>query len=800
MPSRLPYKTPYFVVHHNWATRSSNDGPLCLLVVPFSSSLLFCTSPPKSPAYAYLERNAGGCGKSCIEVVGKKIRISEMACAACLLRAKRTPDNAVRIVKLPVNLEYGTSHRYGVNAFRLNGLPTPRPGMVLGILGSNGTGKSTALGVLSGKIKPNLGQCTNPATWQEIIKFYRGSDLQNYFQKLANDDLTVAHKPQMDSNYIRRMGDVKVGESLERVDQRGVAEQLIDKLSLRQIVDRKVRMISGGELQRLAIALVLAADADVYIFDEPSSFLDLKQRLEMSDAIQSLLVERDHKCYVMVVEHDLTVLNHVSDAVCCLYGEPGAYGVVSQRVGVRNGINQFLKGFLPGDNVRFRADELTFWASTASAMQEEVASAAVGGGKGAAEDGGAKIVMGADGKPTVKLSNTSYPAMEKVRMPEEIQARERKEQAMNAAKMAAKDGNDDSDSDSDDEGGSGGGGKKGGKGKGKKGGKAAAAAAAGRGAGGGLGEGRSADGAAAAAGGEAEPQKPSFRLRVEAGTYAENGQVVVLLGENGTGKSTFIEMLAQHLVKGIGGGGKGKGKGKGGQNGGSANAKERLAAAKAGQNVSGAANAASKVNGIVSVKRQHPLEKARRLWGGTVREFLDASPVSNACNMDRSFRLLVMNPLKMEELMDLPLKSLSGGELQRLAVVVCLGTPAQIFLLDEPSAALDVQQRVAVAKVIKRWVVNHSGKTAFVVEHDFSMSSILADRVIVFSGKPGVDCTAGSPQLVETGFNQLLKQLNSSMRLDPDNGRPVVNKRNSAIDRAQKSAGQFYQFDMDPDI
>ena len=139
----------------------------------------------------------------------------------------------------------------------------------------------------------------------------------------------------------------------------------------------------------------------MYIFDEPSSFLDLKQRLEMSDAIQSLLVERDHKCYVMVVEHDLTVLNHVSDAVCCLYGEPGAYGVVSQRVGVRNGINQFLKGFLPGDNVRFRADELTFWASTASAMQEEVASAAVGkgaaedGGKGVAEDGGAKIVMGA---------------------------------------------------------------------------------------------------------------------------------------------------------------------------------------------------------------------------------------------------------------------------------------------------------------------------------------------------------------------------------------------------------------------
>ena len=150
--------------------------------------------------------------------------------------------------------------------------------------------------------------------------------------------------------------------------------------------------------------------------------------------------------------------------------------------------------------------------------------------------------------------------------------------------------------------------------------------------------------------------------------------------------------------------------------------------------------------------------------------------------------------------MDLPLKSLSGGELQRLAVVVCLGTPAQIFLLDEPSAALDCEQRVAVAKVIKRWVVNHCGNTAFVVEHDFAMAAILADRVVVFSGQPGVSCVAGAPQLVESGFNQLLQQLNASMRLDPDNGRPVVNKRNSALDRELKSAGKYYHFDMDPDV
>ena len=128
-----------------------------------------------------------------------------MACAACLLRAKKAPDHAVRVVKLPADLEYGCSHRYGMNSFRLNGLPMLRPGIVLGLLGSNGTGKSTALGVLSGKIKPNLGQCSNPATWQEIIKYYRGSDLQNYFQKLAKVEAARsgrASKVDDDEQYI----------------------------------------------------------------------------------------------------------------------------------------------------------------------------------------------------------------------------------------------------------------------------------------------------------------------------------------------------------------------------------------------------------------------------------------------------------------------------------------------------------------------------------------------------------------------------------------------------------------------
>lgn len=180
------------------------------------------------------------------------------------------------------------------------------------------------------------------------------------------------------------------------------------------------------------------------------------------------------------------------------------------------------------------------------------------------------------------------------------------------------------------------------------------------------------------------------------------------------------------------------------------------------------------------------------------------------------FRLLVLKPLRVDELLHLPLKSLSGGELQRLAVVVCLGTPAEVYLLDEPSAALDCEQRVAVAKVIKRWTVGHLRKTVFVVEHDFAMAAILADRVsllcrsvavrmgvtncaptlqvIVFSGQPGVYCKASAPCLAEIGFNHILRSFDVTMHLDPKNGRPRVNKRGGQLDRAAKAAGRHFQF------
>jgi ATP-binding cassette subfamily E protein 1 len=107
---------------------------------------------------------------------------------------KRCPFDAIRIINLPKNLDRDCSHRYGANSFKLHRLPMPRAGEVLGLVGSNGTGKSTALRILSGYLKPNLGNFEEPPEWKEIIKYFRGSELQNYFTKLTQDNLKALVK------------------------------------------------------------------------------------------------------------------------------------------------------------------------------------------------------------------------------------------------------------------------------------------------------------------------------------------------------------------------------------------------------------------------------------------------------------------------------------------------------------------------------------------------------------------------------------------------------------------------------
>ena len=133
-------------------------------------------------------------------------------------------------------------------------------------------------------------------------------------------------------------------------------------------------------------------------------------------------------------------------------------------------------------------------------------------------------------------------------------------------------------------------------------------------------------------------------------------------------------------------------------------------------------------------------------------------------------------------------------ELQRVALVISLGKPADIYLIDEPSAYLDSEQRIVAAKVIKRFIM-HAKKTGFIVEHDFIMATYLADRVIVYEGSPGVKCVANTPQSLLSGMNAFLKTLDITFRRDPTNFRPRINKHNSQQDQVQKKAGTYFYTD-----
>jgi ATP-binding cassette subfamily E protein 1 len=297
-------------------------------------------------------------GKLCIEVgpTDKISVISEELCIGCGICVKKCPFEAISIINLPTNLEKETTHRYSANSFKLHRLPVPRPGQVLGLVGTNGIGKSTALKILAGKQKPNLGRFLDPPDWEDILRHFRGSELQNYFTKILEDNLKAIIKPQYVDN-IPRAVKGQVEPLMNAKHDNDNMEYLLDALELRGVMERSIEHLSGGELQRFAIGLTSCQKADIYMFDEPSSYLDVKQRLNAARVIRSLL---NPVSYVIVVEHDLSVLDYLSDFVCVLYGMPSAYGVVTLPFSVREGINIFLDGKIPTENLRFRDESLTF--------------------------------------------------------------------------------------------------------------------------------------------------------------------------------------------------------------------------------------------------------------------------------------------------------------------------------------------------------------------------------------------------------------------------------------------------------
>lgn len=275
-----------------------------------------------------------------------KARIpEEVVTEAHKISASKCPFEAIKLIKLEKELGEEV-HRYGQNGFRLHNLPVPREGDIVGVLGRNGTGKSTALKILAGEVKPNLG---GDASWDEIIKFFRGSELQPHFEQLVDEELNVSFKPQRVEEL--KSFSASAGYILEEVGEKNKNEDLINELNIP--LNKQVDDLSGGELQRLAIAACLSKDADIYLLDEPSAFLDVESRIDLARLLGRF--SSDKASPVVVIDHDLLFLSYISDRVLVFHGESGKKGIARKPKGVYESFNNFLKMV----NITFRREPTT---------------------------------------------------------------------------------------------------------------------------------------------------------------------------------------------------------------------------------------------------------------------------------------------------------------------------------------------------------------------------------------------------------------------------------------------------------
>jgi len=265
-------------------------------------------------------------------------RIDEGSCVGCAICVKRCPFGAIDIVNLPSVSEDDLVYRYGENGFALYGLPVPKVGKVLGLLGRNGIGKSTAIEILNGSEKI------------EVTRF-KGTELQKYFDSL--DGKKVSYKPQNLSGLAK---DVGVMELLLKRGSKAAIEKLAKKLNVSNVLGNRMDKLSGGELQRVAILAASLGDSDIYFFDEPLAFLDIGERLRVSDFIKELGRGKT----VIVVEHDLLVLDYLTDYLNVFYGGQGSFGTVSGVKSSKVGVNAYLDGFLKEENLRIRDKALNF--------------------------------------------------------------------------------------------------------------------------------------------------------------------------------------------------------------------------------------------------------------------------------------------------------------------------------------------------------------------------------------------------------------------------------------------------------
>ncbi len=279
----------------------------------------------------------------------KKARIDEMLCTGCGICPNRCPFGAIEIINLPTTLDKPPLHRYGENLFELYSLPSPMFGKVTGILGRNGIGKSTALKIMSGMIKPNLGDWKKMPEFKQVINYFKGSETQKFLEKLGKGEISLSYKPQQ-VDLIPKQFSGTVRQLLSKTDHSTLSKVALE-LDLVKILDNDIGTISGGELQRVAIAATALKKANLYLFDEPTSYLDIKQRIKISRFIESLATP---ETAIMVIEHDLIIFDYMADLVNIMYGVENGFGIVSGVKNAREGVNSFLDGYLKEENVRFR--------------------------------------------------------------------------------------------------------------------------------------------------------------------------------------------------------------------------------------------------------------------------------------------------------------------------------------------------------------------------------------------------------------------------------------------------------------
>jgi ATP-binding cassette subfamily E protein 1 len=575
-------------------------------------------------------------GKMCISVekTDKSASISESLCIGskgCNICTKKCPFDAIMIVNLPSKLDNERTHRYDNNGFILHRFIIPKPNKITGIIGQNGIGKSTILNIISNKLKPNFGIIEDEIEINKIkdiedyglnkkFSSFKNAEIKKFMKSINENKITISYKIQHIDNLLNDYGNKTINEYLEDDNNEFMEILEINKLNKEQLL----KSLSGGELQRLIIAKHCnQKKADVYIFDEPTNYLDIKQRLLLAKAIHKL--KSDDK-YIFIVDHDISIMDFICDNVHLLYGTPSVYGIVSQVHNLREGINQYLNGYMVSENMRIRKDSIDFKLRN----------------------------------PYEYISNrvfSNYPKMTK--------------------------------------------------------------------------------------------KYPSIEINNEAGSYAKS-EIIVLLGENGTGKTTFLNLLA-------------------------------------GLTEPDECQDDGKVNSqMISFKKQRLISDTK--YDITVETLL--IKLLGDMYYNANFKDEVLNELNIQSIKDNKINNLSGGELQRVHIAICLGNPAEIYLIDEPSAFLDIEQRLIISKMIRRYIYNHN-KTAFIVEHDMMMASYLADKIIVFKKENNIT-NITSPLTPENGLNIFLKELDITMRKDDETGRPRINSYQSTKDIEQKKNNKYY--------